>query len=563
MSIQKPNQRPQHNQYDYVIIGSGFGGSVSALRLAEKGYSVLVLEKGRWYSGTAFANSTSHFKEWLWNPAAGLRGIMKMTFFKHATILSGVGVGGGSLVYGATLPTPKPAFFESGSWANLNDWQSKLAPHYDTALKMLGAVTNPTVSPADKVIKELAVEIGREEHYGPARVGIFFGDRSGEETSQAGKLVDDPYFDGKGPQRRGCIECGQCMTGCRHDAKNSLDKNYLYLAQQLGVEIVSDTEVDEVKPFGAPDGSQGYFVSALGHKSLRKNRRSTIHAKNVIFAGGVTGTVPLMMTLKAKGALPGLSPRLGDDIRTNNEAFASVTALDSDEDYSHGICIGSIVNTDEDSHLEPIHYGKRSGEWRFMMTPYVSGATLGQRLIAIGRELIRAPRDNLRVLFAKNWGSRTIYLLFMQHLDSTLSLKVGRFGKVQSYLPKDSNNPAPTSDIPAATDITHRVARIMKGKATRGTQEVILGSPTTAHVLGGAVMGANEQEGVVDEYGRVYGYKNMLVCDGSIVSANPGVNPSLTITAITEHNMTAVAQKTQQPQPRKKPSNKSVKLKVA
>lgn len=527
------------SSYDYVVVGSGFGGSVSALRLAEKGYSVLVVEKGDWYSEAALPGSTWKLRKWLWEPRAGLRGIMKLTIFRHVTVMSGVGVGGGSLVYGATLPTPKPKFFKSGSWAGLQDWQDLLKPHYDTALRMLGAVISRTESPADLVMKRLAEDMGQPESYGPSRVGIFFGDED-----KAGRLVEDPYFNGEGPSRRGCIECGECMTGCRHNAKNSLDKNYLYLAQKRGVQILAETEVNDVLPSGASDGSQGYIVTMHTGRSPWRRQKRTVQAGAVVFAGGVTGTIPLLFDLKEKGHLPNLSPKLGHDVRTNNEALAPVTALNSKGvDYTQGVCIGSIVNIDEHSHLEPIHYGISSSTWRLLVWPYVSGRTLWERFVNLGRELLLNPIRNLRTLFARKWGKQTIYLLFMQHLESTLQFRRNRFGFLSTHVPPESIEDAPSCDMPMVDDIVERVENIMDGKATRSNLEVLLGAPTTAHILGGAVMGCDESQGVVDDKGRVFNYRNMYVCDGSMVSANPGVNPSLSITAISEHIMAGIPAK--------------------
>ncbi len=528
--------RPLNDSYDYVVVGSGFGGSVSALRLAEKGYKVLVVEKGNWYNETALPGTTWKLRKWLWNPGLGWRGIMKLSFFRHVTVMSGVGVGGGSLVYGATLPTPKPHFFESGSWAGLANWKDTLKPHYDTALRMLGAVVNKQVSPADRVMKSLAVDLGKPDSYGPSRVGIYFGD-----STRAGRLVDDPYFDGEGPARRGCIECGECMTGCRHNAKNSLDKNYLYLAQKLGVDIRAESEVVDILPVGAPDGSQGYIVTVKCGRGILRRKKQFLHAGAVVLAGGVTGTVPLLLEMKDRQRLPRISDRLGHDIRTNNEALAAVTSLESDDiDYTQGVCIGSIVNVDKDSHLEAIHMGKRSGTWRFLMWPYVSGRTFWARARNMVKELIRSPLANLKVMFTRNWGERTVYLLFMQHLDSTLQLRRGSFGRIVSHIPLAHQNNAPSCDMPIVDDLVRRVEKIMGGKASRGNTEIALGAPTTAHILGGAVMGESEDTGVVDRQGRVFNYSNLFICDGSMVSANPGVNPSLSITAISEYIMDGI-----------------------
>ncbi len=519
-------------KYDYVIIGSGFGGSVSAYRLAQKGYRVLVVERGRRFTETDFSEGTSSPPRWVWNPKLGMRGIWNITFLRHVTIMSGAGVGGGSLVYGATLPTPKKSFFESGSWAGLRDWQQALAPHYDTALRMLGAVTNPKLTSADHAIKKLADEIGRSDQFAPSRVGIYFG-----EDNKEGQPTPDPFFEGEGPTRRGCVQCGNCMTGCRYNAKNSLDKNYLFLAEKLGVDVRPETEVTDVRPAGLPDGSQGYFVSMKQHKGKTQELR----ASGVIFSGGVLGTVPLMMKLKRKGSLPRLSRMLGRDVRTNNESMASVTATGDNPGFDEGVTIGSILHTDENSHLEPINFGKKAGLWRMIVAPRTKGEGALHRFTGFVKEIVSDPVNVARAMFARDWPGRTVSLLFMQQLDSTLTLKLSRSGRLMSAL--EPGEQAPSANIPEADDLTDRMEKIVGGKAMRGFGEVLMGAPSTAHILGGAVIGKDESAGVINRDNRVFNYENMFVCDGSAVSANPGVNPSLTITALTEHAMSLVEDK--------------------
>ncbi|GAA3555527.1 GMC family oxidoreductase N-terminal domain-containing protein [Marinobacter xestospongiae] len=307
------DNKNNHPTYDFVIVGSGFGGSVSALRLSQKGYRVLVIEKGAWFKDNTYAKNAWNLRKWLWMPRLGLRGIMKMTVLRHVTVYSGVGVGGGSLTYGATLPTPKSSFFKSGSWSELQDWEQVLKPFYAEAMRMLGATTNPTLTDADRVIEDLAIQLGKEKNFQPSRVGVFFSDKG-----QQGSFVADPYFGGEGPERKGCVECGGCMTGCRHNAKNTLDKNYLYLAQKLGAKIAAEREVTDVMPAGSSDGRDGYFVSLKSSKPYGKLNSDVILTKGVVFAGGVLGTVPLLLNLKASHSLRHLSPQLGADIRTNN-----------------------------------------------------------------------------------------------------------------------------------------------------------------------------------------------------------------------------------------------------
>ena len=512
------------SKYDYVIIGSGFGGSVSALRLSEKGYKVLVIEKGKWYNSKDFPKTNWNLKKWLWYPQARLHGFFKMTFLNHVTVLSGVGVGGGSLTYANTLPIPKQAFFNSGSWANLNTWEHTLRTFYDTAYKMLGVTTNPKLGVADQAVKQLAKNIGKEHHFEAAKVGVYFG--------ESGKTVSDPYFNGKGPDRTGCVHCGACMTGCRYNSKNTLDKNYLHLAQQLGAEIIAEKEVYNVSPLGNTDGSQGYTIeykSRIGKKS-----RSSVTTKGIIFSGGVMGTVPLLLELKNK-SLPNLSDKVGHDVRTNNESLLVVTSTKkNNKDYSKGIAIGSILHTDNNSHLEPVRYGEGSSFFRMLTVPTIHNKFALFRIFGIIGLILKQPLKFLKTMFTKSYAKRTIVLLFMQTLDSTLRIKRGNFTRMKSVTEQGKK---PNAFIPEAMELGKKFGKMVKGIPYANITDVLLGTPTTAHILGGAVMGKNASEGVIDKNCNVFGYKNMMVCDGSMISANPGVNPSLSITAISEYAM--------------------------
>ncbi len=512
-------------EYDYIIIGSGFGGSVSALRLSEKGYKVLVIEKGKWYAAQDFPKSNWNLKKWLWIPFFRWFGIMKMSFFKHVVVISGTGVGGGSLVYANTLPIPKKEFFTSGSWSELADWQSDLAPFYKIALNMLGAKKNPKLFDGDKTLKEMASQMNRDKSFEPTNVAVFFG--------KPNETVSDPYFDGKGPDRTGCNYCGGCMTGCRFGAKNTLDKNYLYLAQQLGAEILAEQEVYDVIP-----NRDGYEIKYKSSTRFSKSHKS-VKTKGVIFSGGVLGTIKLLLKLKQK-SLPKLSDRLGYDIRTNNESLISVTNLDGKKDMSKGVAIGSILNTDKNSHLEIVRYAKGSGFWRLSHLPLTHGKNTMVRVVKMITSFIKHPMSYIKLYTTRDWAKSTVVLLFMQTLDSTLRLKRNTLGIMNTRVAEGKK---PSAFIPQSLGLAKKYASLIKGKETVFGLEPLAGIPSTAHILGGAVMGNNPSEGVIDKNNRVFGYKNMYICDGSMISANPGVNPSLSITAISEHAMSKIPKK--------------------
>jgi len=519
-----------NKNYDYIIIGSGFGGSVSALRLAEKGYSVLVIEKGKWFKGKDFPKTNWSIRKYLWYPEIKLYGILRLSFFRHISVFSGVGVGGGSLVYANTLPKPKSPFFNHGSWAKLADWENELNPFYQTAWKMLGATQNPLLDKADFAMENLAAEIGQADKYNPTKVAIYFGEKD--------KTVSDPYFEGKGPSRTGCIACGACMTGCRNNAKNTLDKNYLHLAQQLGVDILAENEVVNIKPIDGKEGTTGYRINFK--KSTKWFSKSkSVTAKGIVFSAGVLGTVPLLLKLK-KTSLPSLSHKVGDDIRTNNEALIINVTLDKSKDLSKGIAIGSIIDLDKNSHIEPVKYGEGSGLWRLLAMPMVSEKNFFLRILKLLFIPLTAPITWLKVFFVKNFAKRSSILLFMQTIDSTLKFKAGWFGLKSSL----SSGSAPLAFIAEAHDIAKKHAKLTNSKSMVALTETITGTPTTAHILGGAVMGSNANSGVINKDNQVFGYKNMYVIDGSMISANPGVNPSLSITAIAERAMNKVAVKT-------------------
>jgi cholesterol oxidase len=518
--------------YDWVIVGSGFGGSVSALRLAEKGYRVAVLEKGRRFAREDFAKDNTDLKRWMWAPALGARGIYQMSFFRHVTILHGVGVGGGSLVYANTLPRPKQAFFRAASWAHLaEDWERELSPHYDTAKRMLGATRFPGDTPGDRVLAQIADDIGRPEHFHKADVAVFFG--------KAGVEVEDPYFDGKGPRRVGCTMCGACMTGCRVGAKNTLDQNYLYLAEKLGVTVLPETEVTAVRA-----GEGGTYSLETKH-STTGEKGAVFTAPHVVLSGGVMGTIPLLLAMKEDpNGLPRLSPRVGRSVRTNNESITNVFAPGAGEDFSRGIAITSILHTDEHSHLEPVRYGAGSNFYKGLLAPHAPSKNALARMFGSMGRWLSSPLAWLRQLATGRFSEESQILLYMRTLEETLTLELGRSlftGFRRGLVTRVADEAAaPTAHLPEASALAARFAEKTGGVVSSLFTEALTGAPTTAHILGGACMGKDADEGVIDAKHEVFGYPGLYVVDGSAVSANPGVNPSLTITALAERAMSFV-----------------------
>jgi len=517
-------------EYDYIIIGSGFGGSVSALRLSEKGYKVLVIEKGKHYKSTDFPRTNWHLKKWMWLPSLRFFGFFKMTFFRHVGVLSGVGVGGGSLVYANTLPRPKPYFFTTGNWAGIADWQIELEPHYQTAEKMLGATKNPGLFDSDNALHAVAKAFGKENQFEPTKVAVYFG--------ESDKTVLDPFFNGEGPERSGCNFCGACMTGCRFDAKNTLDKNYLYLAQKKSAKVLAEHLVTSVHRVKNEEGKDAYVISLNCSTSFLFKKKKEILTKGIIFAGGVLGTVRLLLDMKTKG-LPNLSHQVGNHIRTNNESLVLVTSTDKTKNFSKGVAIGSIFPVDDDSHLEPVRYGSGSGFWKLMGAPLTFGSNIFSRFFKIIIQYLRHPFLYIKLFTVNDFAKQSVILLFMQHLDSTLRFKKGLF-KMNSSM---STGEIPTAFMPLAKSLADKASEIVKGKPLVLITEALTGIPTTAHILGGSVIGISPETGVIDSNQKVFGYDNMYVCDGSAVSANPGVNPALTITAMTERAMSFIPNK--------------------
>ncbi|MFN8162478.1 MAG: GMC family oxidoreductase [Solirubrobacterales bacterium] len=538
MSASEPERSTRAEfDFDWIVVGSGFGGSVSALRLAEKGYSVGVLECGRRFRDEDFPKSTWDLRRYFWAPRLGLRGIFRLTPFKDVSVVSGCGVGGGSLGYANTLYVPPSDFFNDPQWADLEDWESALAPHYDEAQRMLGVVVHEDDDPADQLLREFGEEIGVADTYRKTPVGIFLG--------EPGETVPDPYFGGEGPGRTGCTRCGRCMVGCPHGAKNTLVKNYLWLAEHRGVEVTPDRTVTEIRPLGAADGSDGYAVTSERSGMFRGRGRHTLTARGVVVAAGPLGTNRLLQRCRLGGALPRISARLGELVRTNSEMILAVTVPeDYPDDLTKRIAISSSIYPDPHTHIETVTYGKAGDSMSMLYTLMVGDGTRVTRPLKLLAQILRHPGHFAKTLWPRGWSRRTIILLVMQTLDNAIALRptLKRSGDVRLQTEQDPDRPNPTF-IPIANEAAEWLAKRTGGIAQSSTTEALMNVPTTAHILGGAVIGHGPEDGVVDSGQRVFGYENLLVCDGAAVPANVGVNPSLTITALAEHAISQVPPK--------------------
>jgi cholesterol oxidase len=506
---------------DFIVIGSGFGGAVSALRLAERGYSVIVLEQGRRYRTQDFPKTNWSLRKYLWAPRIGLHGIQVLTLLRHVLVLHGRGVGGGSLVYANTLVEPDEAVFAREGWG-AGGWRDRLAPHYAEARRMLGAVRCPDIGQTDEMLREVTRELHGEDTLRVHDVGVYFG--------EAGVEAGDPFFDGEGPTRTGCTRCGACMIGCRVGAKNTLDKNYLWLAERLGVRIVPETEALGVEPEG-----DGYRIHTRRSMGLRRPRR-TWRAGRVVVSGGVIGSASLLLRSRAAGWLTEVSPQLGRRVRTNSEAILVADSRSPEADFSGHVAITSWAYADDRTYLEMVRFNRGSDPMFWLTSPLV-GRNRG--LSGLLGSLLRRPFQWIRGLRVWGRAARSGILLAMQPTEGHLDLELGgrRWGRgtLRSRLPKGEK--PPVSDIPAAEEAARRLADRMNGDVWKTLPDMFLGAPTTAHILGGCLMGSSPESGVVNEAGEVFGHPGLYVVDGSVVPVNLGVNPSLTITALAEYMM--------------------------
>ncbi|MBT4289945.1 MAG: GMC family oxidoreductase [Deltaproteobacteria bacterium] len=526
-----------HFDYDYIIIGSGFGGSTAAHRLSEKGYQVGVFEMGKRYDTQDFPKTNWNLKKFMWLPFLGLHGFFRMKLFKHVWVLAGTGVGGGSLVYANTLLKPEDSVWNDPQWQHLKNWKSIMPSFYKIAQKMLGVTKNQYLGNADKCLRKTAEALDLGSSFYQTDVGIYFGEKD--------ITVNDPYFDGLGPERTGCNFCGGCMVGCRYGAKNTLDKNYLYLAGKQGTSIIPETKVTSVKPTdSSPDGHDGYEITTKPTFGFFKKKK-VYRSKGIIFSGGVLGTVPLLLKSKEEGYLPRLSDKIGNYVRTNSEAIIGVRMKDKSLDYSDGIAIGSGIYVDQDTHIEPVRYSEGSDSLSLLTTLLVGNKPGILRILKWLGTVLAHPVNFLKMLNPFGFAKSTVILLVMQPISSYLQLKFQRlwffpFLKRLQTINKGEKIPVV---IPQANDFARKMAKLYGGVPLTSLTEIFLNVPTTAHILGGAIMGKNVDEGVIDAQNRVFNYQNMFVCDGSMIGANLGVNPSLSIVALTEHAMSYIESK--------------------
>jgi len=529
--------------FDFIVIGSGFGGSVSAHRLTEKGYRVAVMEMGRRWTPENLPHTSWSIHRWFWRPTLGLRGFFNMRFFKHATIFHGCAVGGGSITYACTLLPPPEKVWESGSWTGLSDWNAEMPRHYETAARMLGITENKILGPADHLLQKAAEAFGVGHTFYCTKVGIFQ-----PAGGVPGEIVPDPFFGGEGPDRSACIACGGCMIGCRFGAKNTLDLNYLYLAEKHGAHVFPETKVVDVKPLdGASDGSAGYEVSTVKSTAWIRHQPHHFTCRAVVFSASSLGTMELLFRLKEKGSLPALSSQLGQHVRTNSESLIGARTPGGSQDVSLGIAIGSGIYIDEHTHIEAVRYPNGSDAMGFLTTILTDGRPGPQRIALwlknVVVALLRHPFKTVRVLQPIGWAREFVILLCMQALEGEIEMRWRRpwFWPFRKFLVSRGKK-MPTY-IPKANEFARKLAQVTGGFPMSMLPEILFDIPGTAHCIGGCVIADSSTHGVVDDHHRVFGYRNMYICDGSVVAANLGVNPSLTITALAERAMSFIPPK--------------------
>jgi cholesterol oxidase len=521
---------------DFLVVGSGFGGAVSALRLAQKGYSVVVLEQGRRWGSEDFPRTNWSLKDYLWLPRLGFHGIQVLSFFRHVAVLHGRGVGGGSLVYANTLVRPEAEVLRGADWGG-QDWNARLDPHYDEARRMLGATPSPGVGRADELLRDIGRELGGEDAFRVHDLSVWFG--------EPGVEVPDPYFGGAGPPRTGCTRCGACMIGCRVGAKNTLDRNYLWLAERLGARIVPETQAVEIREVASGQGPAGYEVRT--RTLARSAPPRTWRARRVVVSGGVVGTLKLLHRSRARGGLPRLSAQLGRWVRTNSEAILAADAPRGGRSWVDHAAITSGVQADTRTHIEVVRFNEGSDALFWLTAPLPAGRPSLPGIVRLLGALARHPLRSLAGLWPAGRARRTAIVLAMQSTEGHLTLEYARrwwgLGRARLVTRVPPGETPPVPSIPVADDITRRLAKAMGGAAWTTWPDVALGAPITAHILGGCRMAVGPERGVVDFCGEAFGHPGLYVVDGSIVPVNLGVNPSLTITALAERVMASIPEK--------------------
>ena len=526
--------------FDFIVIGSGFGGSVTAHRLTEKGYKVAVMEMGRRWTAENLPSTNWLLWRWIWRPHMALRGFFNIEMFRHVVIMHGCAVGGGSITYANTLLVPTESIWENGSWAGLAPWKKEMPAYFQTALKMLGVIENRILGPADQLLKRVADAVGVGDTYYRTHVAVF----QPPEGEAGGKTYPDPYFGGEGPERTTCIGCGGCMMGCRYNAKNTLDKNYLYLAEKHGARVYAETKVVDVQPLGKADGSDGYEVRTVKSTAWFGKEPRRFTCRGVVFAASALGSMDLLFRLKEKGSLAAISYQLGNRVRTNAESLIGVRVPRSKEDLSKGIAIGSGVYIDDYTHIEAVRYPEGADAMGFLSTVMTGGRRGHTRILlwlrTLVTSLLRHPIRTVRCLHPFGWAQECLIMLCMQTLDGHIDMRLGRLWFWPFRKTLVSRGKKIPTFIPQANEFAEKAAKLMGGTPMSMVTEILFDVPATAHILGGCPMAGSPAHGVVDERNRVFGYKNMYVCDGSVIAANLGVNPSLTICALTERAMSYI-----------------------
>lgn len=523
-------------EYDVVIVGSGFGGSVAAMRLTQKGYRVAVLESGKRYRSDDFPKTNWNLKKYLWYPALRCFGFQKITFLKGLMLLHGRGVGGGSLVYAGTLMQPPANAFEQGGWPTQIHWEKELEPHFDTAKKMLGVARNPYFFATDQAIEALGQKMGISESFHPTDVGVYFGESPDQGRPQKPQMTADPYFSGSGPERGACCSCGGCMVGCRYRAKNTLDYNYLYFAEKWGAHIFAETQATRLVPVKTDQGTH-YEIHTRSTTAWFKKRGPVFRAKRVILAAGVLGTVDLLLKNRdVYKTLPQVSSKLGETVRTNGESLLGATSFDPLRDFSQGVAIGAAIHPDATTKIEGVRYPSGSSFMRLLAVPLTPNGNKWNRPLKMLLQFIRRWKKWCRLLLLKDWAKSTVILLVMQSIDQKMRLHLGRSfwtGFALGLNGQSSEKPVPAY-LPVAQEAAQKLAGILDGEPQNVISEVVFNMPATAHILGGCCLAQDSTDGVVNCEHEVFGHPGLYVCDGSVIPANLAINPSLTITALAE-----------------------------